>query len=195
MAEQVLDTALLLREFRDRQRERGRFDFQRVAVDSAMATGLVLVSWVAVKAGLGLHEVTKAISDPVGAAEDAARAVVLSEQRLRLKQLKQRRAEVRQGQRTGLAREGSLAARFLGAKTLEGEIERLDAEVRGAEADLLLMEREDAQAAEVDSPGIPMLKNANNMLDRWVPVAPAAIVGTHILLEVLRVKRERGVQG
>jgi len=193
MIENVLDTATLLREMKDRQRERGRFDFQRVAVDSAMAVGLLAVGWVGVKVGLGLYEFTKMAQDPVGAAEDVARGVALAEKRIRLKALKKRLAEYPE-MRTGLAREGSFAARFLGAKTVESEIEQLMVLVAEEEAELLELRAEQAEVDEgEEAPGIPMLRNFDRFLGKYGPVTPVAIMGGNILMEVLRIRRERSI--
>ena len=79
-----LDTVSLLQDMQSRKRERGRFDFQRVALDSVMAVGLVGVSWIAVKAGLALNDLSKTVNDPVGAAEDAARGTWLLAKRTEL---------------------------------------------------------------------------------------------------------------
>ena len=182
MAEATLDTARLLQDIRSRERERGRFDFQRVAVDSAMATGLVLVSWVAVKAGLGLYDVTKALQDPVGAAEDSARGIAIAEQRRRIEVLK---------------KQGKKRVRVMGGPQGIRTVEQDDPVVMVAlgeaqsELDRLLAEDIEVKAVSPESPGIGELKQVNQVLDKWLPVAPAAITGGTILLEILRIRRER----
>jgi hypothetical protein len=183
-----LDTVSLLQDMQSRKRERGRFDFQRVALDSVMAVGLVGVSWIAVKAGLALNDLSKVVQDPLGAADDAARDLLIAEKRIRLKEL---RIKAKSGMRTGLAREGSIAA-LLGAKTLESEVERIGLEIVAEESVLrgLEGERMISDSAE-DAPGIPLLRTLDTYLNRYGPVAPAGITGSMILMEMLRVKRER----
>lgn len=167
-----LDTARILREFNDRQRERGRFDFQRVAVDSAMAAGLVLVGWVSVKAGMGLYELSKAAVDPTGAVADSARGVEIALLRNQIRTLKR---PVRRG-----ARLQSEAGR---ATALAKAEEKLGV--------LMAVEHETIKADEAATPGLGMLKAADRMYGTWGPVLPAAVVGGNILMEFLRVRRER----
>lgn len=195
MSQKALDTVALVREFRHQQRERGRFNFQRVAVDSAMAVGLLAVGWLGVKVGLGLYEFTKIVQDPVAAAADAARGVLLAEKRVRLAALQKEQTDVagEQGRRMGLAREGSFAAKFLGAKTVESEIARLTPLIAEEEAALLELRAEQAVEDEAQpTPGIPMLRSLDRYLVKYGPVAPVAIMGGNILMEILRIRSVRG---
>jgi len=157
-----------------------------------MASGLLLVGWAAVKAGLGLYSVQRAIADPVGAADEAARGVLLAGKRSELAMLEKRLRETRSNpnMRTGYAREGSLAQRLMGAPTLEDEVARLEAEVEAGRVELVALREED-EAAAADAPGISTLKRLDAFLGEYGPVGPAAVTGANILLEVLRVRRER----
>ena len=169
MSEQ-LDTVALVREFRERQRERGRFDYQRVAFDSAMAVALVGVTWFAVKLGLGIHEVSKIAQDPDGAAQDAARGIEIGQLRNQIRMLE---GPVRPGDRvqSKVGREAALVA-----------LRRRLAELEGVQASV----------DEVDvSPGIKELRGLDRFMTRWIPVAPVGIAGANIFMEVLRIRRLR----
>ena len=170
-----LDTVALVREMRDRQRERGRFDFQRVAVDSIMATGLILVGWVSVKAGLGLYGLSKTVADPAGAAEDSARGVEIASLRYNIKRL--------EGPAQGV---GLLVPQ----KTREANL----AKARVRLEELLAADKAVAESDEAEVPGIGMLKAADRMYGVYGPVLPMAVVGGNILMEVLRIRRERVVR-
>jgi hypothetical protein len=187
-----LDTVTLLREMKVRQRERGRFNYQRVAVDSLMAAGLLAVGWLGVKLGLGLYEFSKVVGDPAGAAADAARGIALAEQRVRLRALERRMGQ--EVQVRGLAREGSFAARYLGAPTLESVTANLRSEIALAEARIAELEEEEAvMDAGNPTPGIPLLRSLDRFLLLWGPVAPVAIMGGNITMEILRIRREREI--
>jgi hypothetical protein len=166
-----LDTVTLLREMKDRQRQRGRFDFQRVAFDSVMGVGLVLVGWVAVKAGLGLYELSRVVSDPEGAAQDKAREIEVAMVRNQIRVLK--------GQKGPLDILQTDAARAAKLAKAEGRL-----------GDLLAALDESVKVDE-ETPGIGMLKAADRMYGKYGPVLPAAVVGGNIFMEVMRIKRER----
>jgi hypothetical protein len=167
-----LDTVTLLREMRDRQRERGRFDYQRVAVDSVMAAGLVAVGWLAVKTGLGLYNLSRIAQDPEGAARDAARGLEMSALRGQIRMLQR---PVLKGAR--LQSQAGREAALTKAVSRLSELEAVQAEV-------------DEEAA-ADTPGVSMLRDLDRFLARYGPVAPVTIMGGNILMETLRVRRMR----
>ena len=165
-----LDTVTLLREMKDRQRERARFNYQRVTVDSVMMIGLTAVLWLSVKVGLGLHAFTRVVQDPVGAADNAARGLEIKALR---RQIRVMEGPVRPGDRVQ-SKLGRLAA----VKAVKERLGRLEAEQRDADED------------EV-TPGIPVLRDLDGFLEKYGPVAPVGIMGGNILMELLRVRRMR----
>ena len=185
-----LDTVSLLQDMQSRKRERGRFDFQRVALDSVMAVGLVGVSWIAVKAGLALNDLSKTVNDPVGAAEDAARGTWLLAKRTELANSEQVLRDT--ATQFDLIDVEDFLSGVLGGSTLKQRIAEQRAEVARLEAEIRAVEAEQKVSDDVqDAPGISLLRTLDTYLVKYGPVAPAGITGSMILMEMLRVKRER----
>jgi hypothetical protein len=139
-----------------------------------MGAGLALVLWSSVKIGLSLHLLSKLVVDPVGAAEDSARGIEISELRKQIRMLKR---AVRPGSRLQ-----SEAGRSAALVTAEARL-----------AELLEMDDETVEVDKEQSPGLGMLKSADRVLGKWGPVLPLAVVGGNIFMEVMRIRRERHV--
>lgn len=144
----------------------------------------MLVGWVAVKAGLGLYSLSKAVADPLGAVEDTVRGAAVADKRRQLARLKTG---------TGLKRV-RVGPGPQGFKMVSGDDPQLAiarAQLEAELAELLAVEKEETAADEAQAPGIGMLKAADRVYGTWGPVLPAAVVGGNILMEFFRVRRER----
>jgi uncharacterized small protein (DUF1192 family) len=155
-----------------------------------MAVGLVGVSWIAVKAGLALNDLSKTVNDPVGAAEDAARGTWLLAKRTELANSEQVLRDT--ATQFDLIDVEDFLSGVLGGSTLKQRIAEQRAEVARLEAEIRAVEAEQKVSDDVqDAPGISLLRTLDTYLVKYGPVAPAGITGSMILMEMLRVKRER----